>query len=364
MPAYGRSRAFWIPFLLLFAVMVGLGGFGRTVSGEGALSAQARLVNAPGPATPLAATTPSAAPDDALPDSLAEASTGPSTNATPFVVRFGETVTRAPLMSVFVLPGETTDLRIDTDVPADSIDVQSPERALSPAGNRRWTHRAPETPGVSDLTIRHPEGTSILRVFVLTPWDHQGTSLEGYRIGRYRRAARRGRPNYERPQGFVKVTEDTREMQLSPHFRLSQFLCKQTDAVPQFALVDTRLLQTLEQILAGVHARGHAATTLDVMSGFRTPAYNRSIGNTTVYSRHLYGDAADIFVDADGNGYMDDLTGDGRSTKADARYLAAVVKEAAANPGEGFVGGLGIYGPAPHRGPFVHVDLRGYRARW
>jgi len=29
-----------------------------------------------------------------------------------------------------------------------------------------------------------------------------------------------------------------------------------------------------------------------------------------------------------------------------------------------FIGGLGIYGPKPHRGPFVHVDVRGFRARW
>ena len=28
------------------------------------------------------------------------------------------------------------------------------------------------------------------------------------------------------------------------------------------------------------------------------------------------------------------------------------------------VGGLGIYGPAPHRGPFIHVDVRGEAARW
>ena len=29
-----------------------------------------------------------------------------------------------------------------------------------------------------------------------------------------------------------------------------------------------------------------------------------------------------------------------------------------------FRGGLSVYGPKPHRGPFVHVDTRGSRARW
>jgi len=115
-------------------------------------------------------------------------------------------------------------------------------------------------------------------------------------------------------------------------------------------------------ILQEANARGYAVNTLHVMSGFRTPYYNRAIGNRTEYSRHLYGGAADIFIDADENGYMDDLNGDGHITKADAHVLASMVD--AQQHEESFVGGLGIYGPAPHRGPFVHVDARGYRARW
>ena len=47
------------------------------------------------------------------------------------------------------------------------------------------------------------------------------------------------------------------------------------------------------------------------MSGYRTPFYNRSIGNQTRFSRHVYGDAADIYADDDGDGKMDDLDGDG-----------------------------------------------------
>jgi uncharacterized protein YcbK (DUF882 family) len=123
------------------------------------------------------------------------------------------------------------------------------------------------------------------------------------------------------------------------------------------------LIQVLEDVLAGVQAQGHDVETLHVMSAFRTPFYNRSIGNNTVYSRHLYGDAADIFVDADGNSWMDDLNGDGRVTKADARVLAGIINDVAGKNGS-FHGGLGTYGPASHRGPFVHLDLRGYKARW
>ena len=54
---------------------------------------------------------------------------------------------------------------------------------------------------------------------------------------------------------------------------------------------------------------------MQVMSGFRTPRYNHSGGNTAGranLSRHMYGDAADVFVDNDRNGSMDDINGDGR----------------------------------------------------
>jgi uncharacterized protein YcbK (DUF882 family) len=130
-------------------------------------------------------------------------------------------------------------------------------------------------------------------------------------------------------------------------------------------LLREELLLKLEALLQAVNKRGVAVNTLHVMSGFRTPHYNRAIGNQTDYSRHLYGGAADVFVDADGDGTMDDVTGDGTTTRADARWLANLVEslqDGADMPP--VIGGLGVYGPAPHRGPFVHVDARGYRARW
>ena len=109
--------------------------------------------------------------------------------------------------------------------------------------------------------------------------------------------------------------------------------------------------------------KGDSAISLAVMSGFRTPAYNAAVGNTTVYSRHLWGDAADVYVDADGNGDMDDLNGDGRSDIQDARVLASWIEEAvASSPVRS--GGLAAYRRTAAHGPFVHVDARGVRARW
>jgi hypothetical protein len=282
-----------------------------------------------------------------------------------FSVRFGDEVISRRVMAVTVRPNEPARLAIEADA-AGGYRIDAPENAVYPISDRQWRFSAPDAPGLYPVTVTDTTAQDSVRlqVFVLTPWDHEGRRLNGYRLGHYERRARRGLATYEPPAGFIEVTAATEDVRVSPNFRLAQFLCKQTDALPQYALVRTRLLQRLEQLLAAVNARGHDVPTLHVMSGFRTPYYNRAIGNTTEYSRHLYGDAADVFVDADGDRWMDDLTGDGRATVADARALARLVRRTP-TPGDArFNGGLGVYGAASHRGPFVHVDLRGYPARW
>ena len=124
-------------------------------------------------------------------------------------------------------------------------------------------------------------------------------------------------------------------------------------------------VQTAVVIGGGNIFRGIAASTFRIMSGYRTPYYNRRVGNETSYSRHVYGDAADIYVDEDGDGRMDDLDRDGRVTLGDARVLARVVESMSDRWGDDrFEGGLGFYGATRSHGPFVHVDTRGWRARW
>jgi uncharacterized protein YcbK (DUF882 family) len=101
------------------------------------------------------------------------------------------------------------------------------------------------------------------------------------------------------------------------------------------------------------------------MSAYRTPSYNAAIGNVTTYSRHAYGDAADVLVDNDGDGIMDDLNHDGRHNAADARVLSAIVDELHETSAFAeLIGGVGTYGPAPGHGPFVHVDVRGFSVEW
>lgn len=275
------------------------------------------------------------------------------------------------VMGLFVMPNES--LRLDAQATVTTISTRArftmtaQSGLVKPAGPRTWQWTAPDTPGLYPIDITdRASGESIrLNVFVLTPYDHRQRRLDGYRIGHYRRKPLRDDPIYERPAGFIQLTETNRDIRIAPHFTLGQFACKQTDDFPQYLLVREQLLLKLEAILQAANARGYEARTLHVMSGFRTPHYNRSIGNRTDYSRHLYGGAADIFIDTDGDNRMDDLDGDGAATRDDARLLANIVESLQSDDTSSLhVGGLGIYGPAPHRGPFIHIDARGYRARW
>ena len=115
----------------------------------------------------------------------------------------------------------------------------------------------------------------------------------------------------------------------------------------------------------GLRPKGYRCETLTVMSGYRTPYYNRAIGNVK-YSRHVWGGAADIYIDeSPRDGMMDDLNRDGKINYQDAAVLYDLID---AMYGQiwyrPFVGGLGQYEKTGAHGPFVHIDVRGTRARW
>jgi uncharacterized protein YcbK (DUF882 family) len=103
-----------------------------------------------------------------------------------------------------------------------------------------------------------------------------------------------------------------------------------------------------------------------VISGFRTPGYNAGGGDTSgrgALSRHMYGDAMDWFVDDDRDGRMDDLNGDGRIDIDDGRVMVKAA-EAVEREHPDLVGGIGLYAPTGAHAGFVHIDTRGFRARW
>lgn len=268
-----------------------------------------------------------------------------------------------------VSPNESLRVALAADAQAGAYTLVAPDGAEQPfiEGAATWT--APDAPGESrELKIVRAEGGEIaLNVFVVEPassMDADG-NLNGYRIGAYPTEPLRGLEVYETPEGFIEVTQDNLDMKISPHFTLGQFLCKQQeDQWPKYVLLDEALILKLEALIQDVNAQGVDTDEFFVMSGYRTPWYNRAIGNTTTYSQHVFGGAADIYVDvAPRDGDMDDLDRDGNVTLADAGWLMDVAAELEReNPG--MVGGLGKYDRNSAHGPFLHVDSRGFEARW
>lgn len=120
------------------------------------------------------------------------------------------------------------------------------------------------------------------------------------------------------------------DAQLSKNYRLSEF--RPNDHNYDLIRISPRLVNILEEIRtrAGDHP-------LHITSGYRPPAYNRKVGGVS-NSTHIDGLAADIYSDYMGVDELYDICD---------RVI-------------GDRGGVGYY---PTQG-FIHVDLRGYRARW
>ena len=189
--------------------------------------------------------------------------------------------------------------------------------------------------------------------------------LNGYRIGEYPSKPYKNLPQYRPPKGFIELPDSTYDIAVSPHFTLRQFICKQTGGYPQYLIVRTELLLKLELVLQQVNRKGYRCSTFHVMSGFRTPYYNKAIGNVK-YSRHQWGGAADIFIDENPrDGQLDDLTGDNKIDWRDAAVIYDIIDNLHDKKWyRPYVGGLGRYRRTKNHGPFVHIDVRGFRARW
>ena len=120
------------------------------------------------------------------------------------------------------------------------------------------------------------------------------------------------------------------DAQLSKNFRLSEF--RPGDHSYDLIRVSPQLVAILEEI----RERG-GGQPLHITSAYRPPAYNRKVGGVS-NSTHIDGLAADIY----------------------SNYLSTDELYDICDRVIGDKGGVGYY---PAEG-FVHVDLRGYRARW
>ncbi len=280
---------------------------------------------------------------------------------------------RDTLRGYFYLAAETTRVilgnRQTLTVPREAYPVRLPVPAR-PGVYPVWIQTVQiwrwEGPAVPTSEVRVEAQRRWVLAVPISP-DSVDTVIQGFRVGSYDRGPdstwslflRAHRWIYRQPVPLVPVRTAAEEsLQVSPHFLLGEFLCHEPTSHPRFLYLEPSLLRKLEVALR----LGHLADFV-IMSGYRTPWYNAKLGNGR-FSMHTYGRAADVYVDLDGDGAMDDLNHDGRVDVRDAQWLALLFERVEQETG--LVGGIGVYDwkPETHRTPFVHTDVRGFRARW
>ncbi|MEO0082034.1 MAG: hypothetical protein ABIL25_07065 [candidate division WOR-3 bacterium] len=255
----------------------------------------------------------------------------------------------------FVMPGETLWLDI-LESRNHSGWVASAGELVEISGRTAWV--APSDPGLYPLIASVGETMKRINAFVMVPAERVTSgSLNGFSIGKYQRTP--PFPRFDKPRGFIEVTAENAATPVSARYTLRDFEPKNTSSYPKYMVLREDLLVKLELLTDLVKGKGCGCERLAILSGYRTPAGHRS----GVSSAHYYGGAADVYIDADNDGEMDDLNHDGQSTSADARILAGWVDELEQVHPE-LVGGCGWYRRTRSRGPFVHTDVRGEPMRW
>ena len=122
--------------------------------------------------------------------------------------------------------------------------------------------------------------------------------------------------------------------QMSKNFKKGEFKCRDGTEVPDEHMDNlVELVENLQII------RDHIKKPMLIISGYRTPKYNRRIGGARK-SQHMKAKAADIVVR-------------GMKPTELRKVIVTLIKE-----GKIKKGGVGLYRS------FVHYDVRGRNARW
>ena len=283
-------------------------------------------------------------------------------------------LTEAMLAFLNPLRGASGEVRYVPALPGTPVVRDAPGGARTVIeGSPRPDFSAPEQRGIYKFAVELNKATRAIEGVSIVTLVPRSVKRSG-RIGQYQLGSwpweSGGTPKSERyapPSGFIEVTPENQDFYVSEHFRLRDFLTKdQRNVWPKYLLLDPKLIDKLELTIQELERQGVKITGMHVMSGFRTPRYNHSGGNTAGranLSRHMYGDAADVYVDNNRDGSPDDITGDGRVTVRDAERFAQAA-EAVERRHRSLVGGIGVYVACCGHGPFTHIDVRGYRARW
>ena len=268
---------------------------------------------------------------------------------------------------------------------SDNLDSADKKGVMSPSGERGsglsgkvfarfvmpedWISLA-SLPGasVASASTQQVPTSSAETVFTMRSFGQKVRAwLNGYRLGYWPQEKGRLRSDaYRNPDGFIEVTPENEDTRVSEHFRLRDFLSHdQKDVWPKYVVLREPLLDKLELVIEDLNEHGVNAEGMRIRSGFRTPAHNFAVRGegSARDSRHQFGDAADVFIDQQGNGKMSDLNGDGRVNFADVKMILDAVERVEARYPE-LVGGTGLYAYSGRSGPFAHIDVRGTKALW
>jgi hypothetical protein len=284
--------------------------------------------------------------------------------AAPSASAYGES---GGVLFKFALPGQSIEYPLDVHGDPTSLEYSWVRVGESkPIGDVKKLNgadvQAPSDAGFYRLALVRGDRTRIiegLTVAVLRPFtEKEGTMLNGYRIGNYLAESIAGKQ--EPPAGFLEIRAGDVDLPISKHLKVGDFLNHDSQETwPRYAAVSPRLLDKIELVITEI-ARWHGGTpeqvqlSLDVHSGFRAPDHNRQISRAARDSQHQYGDAADVAIDANG---------DGKYTSMDSRMVGLAVEIVELKHPD-LVGGLGIYTSGHTRTTYVHIDARGKRARW
>jgi len=123
-------------------------------------------------------------------------------------------------------------------------------------------------------------------------------------------------------------------MKLENNFSLHEFDCRDGSCVPPELMGNVEELARNLQVL-----RDHLGIPVNIISGYRTPKYNRKIGGAR-RSQHMLAKAGDIKIP-------------GLTPREVKSIIVQLIKEGKMKPG-----GVGLYKT------FTHYDVRGRNARW
>lgn len=93
-----------------------------------------------------------------------------------------------------------------------------------------------------------------------------------------------GSANYRAPVAYLDLAEIDPATKLAPNFRLDEFA---QEVKGRYGVVQPHMIESIQAIRDDLGP-------INVNSGYRSPGYNAGVDGSATYSRHMYGDAADM----------------------------------------------------------------------